>query len=512
MKKVNPWLVSAICVPVLFMVILDTTVVDVIIPHMMAALSADYYDIQWVIISYMVSAAVVMPTFDYLSSRFEYKKLFIAGTLLFTLSSAFCGRAQSFYAMVTGRVLQGAGEGIVVPVVTSMIFTAFPPERRGLAMGLIGMGATMGPALGPTLGGYLTQHLSWRWAFFINVPIGLTISAISTLLLPEFRERKSKMNLDFIGFLLSAIFLSSLLIALSKGQEKQWFSSDFILYSFIVAGISLSLLILTETRKKRPLIELRVFKNRVFSITSVVRLIFGGVIYGSFFMIPIYCEKLRLFPTFTTGLLILPGALFNGIGTIASGRLTDRFGGKKILMTGIMGMAVALYSIHFLDLDTPKSTMVLKFIPFFLFVGFTFTPLNYMSLACLPKDLVDVGSYMIHVVRFIAGSVGTAVATNRFEYMMGRHFTDITSNLNWGNLVLRKSFGKLKAFLYSKSQTISLLEKKGLAALKGIVTLKSYVYSYQDCMMLFSSACILALLVATFIPEKGITGKTHISP
>ncbi|RLD97180.1 MAG: MFS transporter, partial [Aquificota bacterium] len=161
------WLVATVAVPSLLMVILDTTVVDVITPHMMAALNADFYDVQWVVISYMVAAAVSMPMFKRLSERMGYKNLFLLGLALFTSMSAFCGQARTMEEMILGRVLQGVGEGLVIPTVTSLIFTAFPPQQRGLAMGLIGLGATMGPALGPTLGGYMTQHFSWRWAFYI---------------------------------------------------------------------------------------------------------------------------------------------------------------------------------------------------------------------------------------------------------------------------------------------------------------------------------------------------------
>ncbi|BAT72033.1 MFS transporter, DHA2 family, multidrug resistance protein B [Thermosulfidibacter takaii ABI70S6] len=499
--NINPVVVALICVPVLLMVILDTTVVDVIIPHIMAALSVDYYDVQWVVIAYMVAAAVVMPAFDWLSSRFSYKTLFITGTLLFVLSSISCGKATTFEVMVLSRILQGAGEGIVVPTVTSMVFLSFPPEKRGLAMGLIGLGATMGPALGPTVGGYVTEHISWRWAFYINVPIGFTLATAAFLFLPELSVKKAKKSFDVLGFSLCTVFLSSFLIAVSKGQEKQWFSSDFILYLFIIAAISFVLFIWVELKIENPFVQLRVFKYRLFSTSMLIRVVFGGAIYGSFFLVPIYCEKLRMYPTFTTGLIMLPGALTNGLGTVISGRLADKFDPRKLLFMGLLLMAYALYRVHFLDEYTPKEKIAVELIFFFLFIGATFTPLNYISLVAVPEKYTDVASSMIHVIRFIAGSVGTALATNRFEYMSGYHFLGITSKLHYGNLVFRPSMAKLYAYLQSKAQVLSQLKLKTLAALKQVITLKSYIYAFQDCMILFMVGCLLASCLVFLMPK-----------
>ncbi len=498
--RVNPWVVAAICVPVLLMVILDSTVVDVLIPHMMAALSVDYYDVQWVVIAYMVSAAVVMPAFDWLSARFSYKVLFFAGTALFVLSSMFCGQAKTFEAMILGRIVQGTGEGIVVPTVTSMVFLAFPPEKRGLAMGMIGLGATMGPALGPTVGGYVAEHISWRWAFYINVPIGFALLVAAFFALPEFSSDKRRYPFDIWGFIFCTLFISTLLVALSKGQEKQWFSSDFILYMFMTAVASFVLFVIAELKSEHPYVQLKVFKVRAFAVAMLIRCVFGGVIYGSFLLFPIYCEKLRMYPTFLTGLLMLPGALSNGAGTVLAGRLVDKMDPRKVLIFGLIFISYSLWRLHLFDVDTPKKDIMLGLLFVFLFIGFTFTPLNYISLMALPKEYTDVGSSMIHVVRFVAGSVGTAVATNRFEYMAGYHFTGISAKLHYGNLILIPSLSRFSAYLYRKAQTLSEIKLKALAALKGIVELKSYVYAFQDCMILFSVACLLGACLVFLLP------------
>ncbi len=507
MKNTNPWVVAGICVPILLMVILDTTVVDVIIPHMMAALSVDYYDIQWVIISYMVAAAVTMPLFDWLSSRFSYRALFIFGTLTFVFASIACGRATSFYEMILSRIIQGMGEGVVVPTVTSLVFMAFPPEKRGLAMGLIGLGATMGPALGPTLGGYVTEHFSWRWAFYINVPIGFLLAFLAYLFLEEFRIQKKRYPLDWIGVVLCTTFLSTFLIAISKGQEKQWLSSDMILYFFIISAVSFILFVWREFTVSNPFIQLKVFKNKFFTLTMMIRFVFGGSIYGSFYLIPIYCEKLRMYPTLITGLIMLPGALTNGLGTVISGRLTDKLGGRWIMFFGIVMMSFAFYKIHFFDEATSKFLISQRLVFYFLFVGMVFTPLNYMSLAVLKEDEVDTGSALIHVIRFVSGSVGTAIATNRFEYMMGAHFTQMSSKLTYSNLVLYPSLMKLKIYLMHKAVMGREALLKGFAALRELIKLRSYIYAFQDVMLLFGMACLAASVLVLFLPNKLNLGR-----
>ena len=499
--SINPWVVALICIPVLLMVILDSTVVDVIIPHVMAALSVDYYDVQWVVIAYMVAAAVVMPAFYWLSSRFSYKTLFLVGTALFVLASVSCGRAHTFEVMIASRIVQGMGEGIVVPTVTSMVFLAFPPEKRGLAMGLVGVGATMGPALGPTVGGYVTQHISWRWAFYINVPIGLSLLAAAFLFLPDFSLGRERVGFDFWGFLFCTLFLSSFIVALSKGQEKQWFSSDFILYLFITAAISFVLFIWVELRSSRPFVQIRVFKYRAFAVSMLIRMVFGACIYGSFFLIPIYCEKLRMYPTFVTGLIMLPGALTNGLGTVISGRLTDKVDPRKLLFLSLILMFYGLHRIHYLDVDTPKQRIALELVFFFLFIGATFTPLNYISLMSLPERYTDVGSSLIHVIRFVAGSVGTALATNRFEYRAGYHFVGMSSKFSYDNPLLLPSVAKLKMWLVGRAQVLSQIKLKTLAMVRQMMELKSHIYAFQDCMNIFSVACLLAACLVFLLPN-----------
>ncbi len=489
-------------VPSLLMVILDTTVVDVIIPHMMAALNADFYDIQWVVIAYMVAAAVSMPMFKRLSERLGYKDLFLLGITLFTTMSALCGQAMNMEMMILGRVLQGVGEGLVIPTVTSVVFTAFPPEKRGLAMGLIGLGATMGPALGPSLGGYMTQHFSWRWAFYINLPIGAALGLAGYLILRPNEGKAKAVTPDLVGFLLSTTFISTLLIALSKGQEKGWLASDYILTLFVVSAVAFPLFVWWEMRQEHPFIDLTIFKVKDFSITMLIRLVFGGAIYGSFYLIPIYLEKFRMYPTFLTGLLILPGALMNGAMGILVGRLTDRFGGKRLMAMALVGMAVGFHLLSSADGYTSKGHLILLIAFYIGFVGAVFTPLNYISLACLSPRHVDTGASMIHVIRFIAGAMGTAFATSHMEARKWLHFVGMSRSLTHANPMLNPASAQLKAYLALQSQPQGWMPLQLKALIQGVLTLKSYIFAFQDCMAVFGIACIFSLMVVPMLKGR----------
>jgi len=507
------WLVAAVAVPSLLMVILDTTVVDVIIPHMMAALNADFYDVQWVVIAYMVAAAVTMPMFKRLSGRLGYKNLCLLGLALFTTMSAFCGQASSMGEMILGRVLQGVGEGLVIPTVTSLIFVAFPPRQRGLAMGLIGLGATMGPALGPTLGGYMTQHFSWRWAFYINLPIGITLWYGAYLILRTGEGKDRAVPPDIIGFILSTAFISSLLIALSKGQEKGWLASDYILILFTVAAVTFPLFLWWELRQEHPFIDLTIFGVRDFSATMLIRLIFGGAIYGSFYLIPIYLEKFRMYPTFLTGLLILPGALMNGFMGVMVGRFTDRFGGRRIMALALIGMAVGFYFLSRADEYTSKATLVMLIAFYIGFVGAVFTPLNYMSLACLTHRHLDTGASMIHVIRFIAGAVGTAFATSHMEARKYLHFLGMTRKLDPSHPLLFPSYARIKAYLMAHAQPPNWVATQVKAFFHEAITLKSYIFAFQDCMIIFAIACLFSLFLVPLIRERNrAISLTRVTP
>ena len=298
------WLVVIAVMSGAFMVVLDTTVVNVALPKIMAGFGVNIDKIQWVITAYMVAMAIMMPSVGWFSSRIGNKALFIGSLVLFTASSVFCGAAWNVDALIVFRIFQGVGAGALMPIAMVIIFEAFPPEERGLAMGVYGIGATFGPAIGPTLGGYLTEHFSWHLIFYINVPIGLVGIFLAAIILQTGRLQR-ELNFDILGFLTMAVFLGCLLTALSQGQKEGW-TSFYILTLFAIAAIGLVSFLWAEHHVQQPFIDLSVYRTFAYSMATLVFIIQGFGLYGSTFLIPLFFESMLDYTALQAGFLMLP--------------------------------------------------------------------------------------------------------------------------------------------------------------------------------------------------------------
>ncbi|MFN3413728.1 MAG: DHA2 family efflux MFS transporter permease subunit, partial [Thermoanaerobaculum sp.] len=257
---VNKWVVAALVSAGIFIALLDTTIVDIVLPKMMATLEADLYGIQWVIIAYFMGAAVSMTIVGWMAEALGHRNTYLLGIVLFVGTSALCGVAPSLELMLVSRFVQGVAEGMMLPVGALILMDAFPPEERGLALGVYGLGASFAPAVGPSLGGFITEHLTWRWVFWVNVPIGLADALLVFLLLANVRGKKVR-RLDIVGLCLLATSLMSFIVFISKGQEKGWLDSDFILRTFLVFVVTFVAFVVWEVKAAQPLFPRKLFTN-----------------------------------------------------------------------------------------------------------------------------------------------------------------------------------------------------------------------------------------------------------
>ncbi|GAB6066157.1 MFS transporter [Aquifex pyrophilus] len=414
-----------------FMAILDTTIVDVIVPKLMAPLSTDLYGVQWVITAYMTAAATAILLVEWLETKVGLKKVFLAGLFLFTTASFFAGNAQSLAWMITARIFQGFGESLIIVSAEAMLFTAYPPWKRGLAMGIYGLGVSFAPALGPTLGGWITEHIEWRWVFYINVPIGIINFVYALFFLPEHRPFH-KIRLNFLSYLFISVSTVSLLIVLSKGQQYGWFSSEFIGKLTFLSVIAFLLFLISEAISKNKLIDPRIFRIKEFVIAFLVYcLLLGFSMYQVFYLIPLYFEHLKGFPTFQTGLHILPLALAVGISSPLAGILSDKLSERVPLY-----FAVAIYlfsTLYFLpkfNYFTPSWEASIKLIVVGVGLGFFFAPVTNLALKKL-GEFTTLGVSLMHYIRFVGGSFGTALATNDLQRSLWENFDGITELQNY---------------------------------------------------------------------------------
>ncbi|MGB9668109.1 MAG: DHA2 family efflux MFS transporter permease subunit [Thermosulfidibacteraceae bacterium] len=503
---VERFFITIVVVSGVFMAILDTTVVEIILPKIMAPLATDIYGVQWVVTSYMIASAIFLLLIEPLAKTVGLKWTFITGETLFTTASFLCANASTLGHMIIFRSLQGIGEALIIASGETIIFTIYPPEKRGLGMGIYALAVSFAPALGPTLGGYLTEHFSWHHVFLINLPVGIIGVILSLAILPEVVEKKEKFSLNFIGFIAMGIATINLLTLLSKGQQKGWFSSPMIVNLYTACALFYFLFFISEYFSKNKLIEWEIFKFKEFTVAIAIYLfILGLSMYQVFYLLPIYYERLRLLGTFDTGLHILPMALTIGIVSIVSGILSDKIGEQNVLVASsiilIIGTAIFLPK---LDYYTPKKISTLYTIPWAIGVGMFFAPITTLALRNLGK-YTNLGVSLLHYIRFIGGSFGTAIATNTLQKALAKHHEGILSEQfkSIDYITIR-----LNEWTYIAKQMFpgELAEKKVKALLNGVTQLMALNDALKDT---FASSAYFAFLGLLFLIPLLVRGKKN---
>jgi DHA2 family multidrug resistance protein len=461
-----------------FMAILDTTIVDIIIPKITAPLQTDLYGVQWVITAYMIASATMLILAEWLDKNFGLKKIYIFGVFLFTISSFACGVSQSLEFMVASRVFQGIGEAFIMATAQTILFSVYPPEKKGIAMGIFGLGVSFAPSLGPTLGGYITEFLNWRWVFFINIPFGILTVLLSIFYLPETSVFKEKAKLNFVSFSFLSLFTITTLIILSKGQQLGWFMSDEIVFLTVVSGFSLLFYLLSEMLSKEPLIDFSIFKVKEYFVgISVFFMLLGFSMYQVFYLLPIYFENLKGLSTLDAGIHILAFAVFIALFSPIAGILSDKIGEKYVLY-----VAAALYLISSLvilpklDYFTPNVQAAIMTIPLGISMGMFFAPVTTLALRNLGEK-TSLGTGLLHYSRFIGGSFGTAIATNDLYRYSYEHFDGINNMQNISFVQL-----KINEFtqMFNQIFNIQKAEELSKAIIYKAQSLYSMNWSFQD--------------------------------
>jgi len=495
-------LVGALIVAGMFMTLLDTTIVDIALPHMMSAYEVEPDDIQWVITSYMVASAVAMPTVGWLGGKLGHRNTYLLGIALFTAMSALCGLAPNLETMIVGRVLQGVGEGIAVPMTMTLLFELFPPEKRGLAMGMFALGATFGPSLGPTLGGYLTEHMSWRWIFYVNLLPGAVVVYFLSFLLENYKEEEEK-RLDLVGLVLLAVSLTSLIVVLSKGNSWGWKEPKSVLLLY-TSFITAALFVLWELKVKEPLVELSLFKHPFFRYPVISLSIFGMGVYASYFLLPLYLEKLRELPTIVAGEILFWPAFATGIVSLLAGFLMDRgvLSKRSSIILGILIFTFGTYLQTKLDLYMDKLQIVLHLLPWGAGMGFFFPALSQISLGNFKGELLRQASGIQNLLRLIGGSVGTALSTYILLSSQSGHLISSAERVSAQSPQVVELLSKVKEHLYYHLSTVKpLLEAKAKALLALLYSREAFWLSFSDA-FLFATICgALTLFPALLVKE-----------
>src|SRR5271163_3919541 len=414
--KVNPWIIAASVSLAAFMEVLDTSIANVALPHIAGGLAASNDESTWVLTSYLVSNAIVLPLSGWLVASLGRKRFFLICITFFTASSFLCGIAPSLGFLLLFRVMQGAFGGGLQPMAQSILGDSFAPEKRGLAFSLYGITTICAPAIGPTLGGWITDNYSWRWIFYINVPVGILALILVYQLVedpPYIARLKARLSgFDFIGFSLLTLGVGALQIVLDKGQEDDWFGSHFITILVVIAVVGLVSLVVWEWRHKEPIVDVRLFKNFNFASCNLMMFVLGAVLFSSTVLLPQFLQTLMGYTAQKAGMVISMAAILLVFLLPLVGRLAGHFQARHLLAFGWIALAVAMYfSCKHIDLLISFRAAAWMRIWQYLPVGFLFVPLTMAAYVGLPESKSNAAAGLINFTRNIGQSVGTSAVT-----------------------------------------------------------------------------------------------------
>ncbi|HET6974947.1 MAG TPA: DHA2 family efflux MFS transporter permease subunit [Pyrinomonadaceae bacterium] len=427
----NPWLIATAVMLATFMEVLDTSVANVALPHIAGNLSATADESTWVLTSYLISNAIILPTTNWLGHVFGRKRFLMVCIGIFTLSSALCGAATSLEMLLFARVLQGAGGGALQPIAQAVLLESFPASKRGSAMAVYGMGIVVAPIIGPTLGGWITDNYSWRWIFYINIPIGILAVLMAHTFIedPPYIKNQRPGRIDYIGFGLMAIGLASLQIVLDKGQEDDWFSSGFITRTVVVAVICLIAFVVWELWTDDPIVNLRVFANRNFAVGTGLIAAMGLVLYGTTALLPLFLQTLLGYPALQSGLAVSPRGIGAVVSMIVVGRLIGKVDARYLIMIGFAVIGVSTYFLGNIDLEITIRSVVWPLVTSGLALGLVFVPLTVISTGTLSNEQIGNATGIYNLMRNVGGSFGIAAVTTMLARGSQIHQATMVSHL-----------------------------------------------------------------------------------
>ena len=424
-RRVNPWAIAFTVTLATFMEVLDTSVANVALPHIAGGLSATVDESTWVLTSYLVSNAIVLPLSAWASSMVGRKRFYMGCVALFTLSSFLCGIAPSLPILILARILQGAGGGGLQPSEQAILADTFPPEKFGMAFAVYGMAVVLAPSIGPTLGGYITDNFSWRWIFFINIPVGIISLILTSRLvedpdyvkqeIAERRKTRRPISIDYIGLALITLSIGSLQVVLDKGQEDNWLQSHFIATFAVITVVAGVLLLIWELISKNPVIDLRLFKDRSFAATSLMMFVLGLCMYGVTALLPLFTQTMMGYTAQLSGMVLSPGGVAVMIMMPIVGRLVSRFQARWLVAFGFVSTGLALFYMTNLNLGVDFKTLVIYNIVIRIGVAFLFIPINTLAYIGVPPERNNQVSSMVNLFRNIGGSVGISLVSTLID-------------------------------------------------------------------------------------------------
>jgi len=512
--KVNPWLIGVVVSLAAFMEVLDTSIANVALPHIAGGLGASNDESTWVLTSYLVSNAIVLPISGFLVGLFGRKRFFLGCIICFTISSLLCGTATSLGFLLLFRVLQGAFGGGLQPMAQAILADSFPPEKRGLAFALYAVTAVCAPAIGPTLGGWITDNYSWRWIFYINVPVGALAFVLVTQLVEDppylARLKKSLANFDYVGFSFLVIGVGALQIALDKGQEDDWFGSTFITVLVVLAVTGLLSLIVWEWFQKEPVVDVRLFKNFNFATSSLMFLIVGMVLFSSTVLLPQFLQTLLGYTAQKAGMVLSAGAACLLLVLPLVGQLTQRVQARYLIAFGWIGLAIGMYlSSRHMDLLVSFKVAALLRIAQAVPLGFLFVPLTLAGYIGMPSEKTNAAAGLMNFMRNIGQSVGTSAVTTIIARRTQFHQSILAEHTSSAGF--HAALQPLAAKLTQAGVDPQGAQHQALGRLYGLLQAQAASVSYIEAYWLLAAAAAIMFFVSFLLKPNDLHQQRSVS-
>ncbi len=499
------WLVLIAVVFGLFMVVLDSTVVNIALTKLQAVFGATLTGVQWVVTSYTLALTVSIPLFGYLADRYGTKRIYLLSLALFTIASGLCGLSWNIGSLVFARVLQGLGGGALLPLASAQLFAAFPPNERGRAGAYLGVPVLFAPALGPTLGGYIVEYLDWRLIFYLNVPIGIVGVLIGATVLREYRAAATR-RMDWPGLILSSIGFATLVYGIGEAGADGWGSTKVL--SFLAIGlISLLAMVVVELRAAAPLLDVRLFRDWNFAAGNLMTWTLQIALFGALFLLPIFLQGLRGLTPVQAGLWLLPSALATMVVLPIGGILVDRFGAKPIILIGAAALALTSYALSHLTLQTTFWTLQLWLLGRSVAISFTLQPTQVVALGRLPREALARATGLFSVTRQVVVAFGTALLSTYVQNREPLHFAHLAERVT-ASSPASLLVGQITGFFQSRG--VDSLDARGLAlrVLAGQLQLQAAILAFRDAFILTTGIVAVGACIALFLRPVAKQART----
>ena len=490
------------------MELVDTSIVNVAIPHMMGALGATLDEVAWVSTGYVVANVIVLPISGWLSNWFGRRNYMALSILLFTIASFLCGNATSLEGLVLWRIVQGLGGGGLISTAQATLYEVFPREEAGTAMAIFGLGIMVGPMLGPTLGGWITDSLSWPWIFYINLPLGTLALLLTLMLVPDSQYGERAEKVDALGLLLLALGIGCLQTMLERGEKLDWFASREITTYAIVSVTSLVAFAWQELRHEHPVVQLRILHDGQFAASMVFGFLLGGALYSTIFVFPVYVQTLLGFTAWETGMMIMPGALSSGLTMAVMGRIVAKtnLDMRWFVVIGACIFGYAMWRHSLFTIESGWDDFIWPMIFRGVGLGMLFIPLNNLALGNLAPEELAGGSGLYNLTRQLGGSVGIASSATLFQQFQQANRAELLVYVNQFSDATVSRLAKLKALVISHGAPEVLAQAKALRLLDGMVMKQATMLAFERLFLLFGVALLAALPLLLLMKRGRFSG------